>query len=562
MRFTITRKLYASFFAILILLFSVGILSQTVLKNTDEQYRFLLDDRVKKVMIVKDIINSQKEQAADIRGYILYRDTKYIEKYSAAEEIVLTKLKELDGMSNSQKGKELFGNLQPSLLAYNQFAREAIEAIKNGDEAKLAAVAAEASKSVDSINQSADAFMNYQVSLMNEAKAEIKRNQDTTTLMIWMLTIASVVIGGIISFLIGRSIAKPINIVSGSLRRISDGDLTIERIKVKSRDEIGEMVQYLNIMVEDLRNMVGRVNESAVEVAGQSQELSASSEESAAASQMMAELTQLNAAGSEKQLQAINKVTQSVEEMSNGFQQIAISNEGMLEATETVTSVIKEGSVSVQSSAKHMNELNIAMTQISQIVHELSQKSNEISNITGIINGIADQTNLLALNAAIEAARAGEAGKGFAVVADEVRILAEQSKLSSGQIAEMIQSIQQGTNNTMTSIEKGSGIVELSLASSQETLINFKHIEESVNNVGERIQTVAAATQQMNVVVQHILDAVEQVQEVAKQAAQSSVESSAATEEQVATMEQISGSAQSLAFLAEKLQAIISTFKV
>jgi len=562
MRFTVTKKLYASFLGILLLLLCIGILGQIVLKDTDKQYRYLLDERVSKVTQIKDIMNSQKDQTINIRGYLLYNDETFLEKYEEDKQNTLTQLEELKSTLTKEKGKQLFSGLEKGIKDYNALVQQVIDTKKNGEEEIALYLARQASRSVSEINHKSAALIKFQYELMNEASENIDKNLSSTTLTVWILTIVSFIIGGIIAFVIGRSIANPITLVSKSLERVSDGDLSIEKVNVKNRDEIGDMVQFLNKMVEDLRNIVSQVSDSAMEVAGQSEELSASSEESTAASQMIADISQISASGSETQLNAINDITVSVQEVAEGLNHIASSNEDMLKKTKEAVLYINEGSISVKNAVNQINELNHAMSDISNSVNSLNQKSNEIGTIIAIINGIADQTNLLALNAAIEAARAGEMGKGFSVVANEVRILAEQSKESSRQVAEMVQSMQASTKDTMTSIEKGNSIVELCLSSTAETFSSFEKIEEGANQAGMKTQIVVAATEQLNGVAQEILRAISEVQEVAKQAASSALESSAAIEEQTATMEEISASAQSLASLAENLQSIVSTFKV
>lgn len=562
MKQTVTKKLYFGFFSIIAILILMGLLSHLILKDIDDRYKFLIDDRVHKVTLIKDLMNNQKDQTIVLRGYLLYGSEQYLVSYENAKGLVEKSILELEGQIQSSEGQEILSRLKKSITDLNESTKKSIEAKSNGENEKALELAQEGRQQVEALNGVSNELIDFQNKSMDATLLEIEDKVAATEKFILITVIVSFLLGSVIAYFISRSITNPINLVRKALNEIAAGNLMIERVKVKNRDEIGTMVQDLNRMVEDLRDVVTKVNGSALEVASQSQELSASSEESTAASQMLAQIAQTNASGSEKQLSAIDEMSTVVTEMTQGINQIADSGLDMLAANQQAEDFIEKGLKTIEVSSNQMNELNVAMHEISGIVDALSEKSNEISNITNIINDIADQTNLLALNAAIEAARAGEAGKGFAVVADEVRRLAEQSKDSSSQIAKMISDIQHGINEAIFSIDKGNRVVDSNLASTAETLKSFNLIEESSNGVTEKIHSVASATNQLKLSADGILTAIKEVQVVAKESSNSSNEASAATEEQVATMEQISASAQSLSGLSEQLQSIVATFKI
>lgn len=562
MKLTVAKKMYFGFFSILALFLVVGYFSQGIIKKVDREYQFLIDDRIEKISIIKDIANNEKEHTVSFRGYLLYKNEESLESFENAKETVAQDLEKLEGLIREAEGKKIYDRMKMNIEMRNEITLQAIEAKSMGDDAKALTLASQGREFMDGFNEASTELIHFQNDLMDNTFASIKDDISAMTVFMIIVVIISLIIGSLLAFFISRSISKPINLVSETLEEIAAGNLTMEPLKIKNRDEVGNMVHHLNKMVNDLHEVVTKVNGSALEVASQSQELSASSEESSAASRMIAGIAQTNALGSEKQLSVVNDMSTSIAEMTDGMNQIASSSHEMLQANREAEDFIKKGLDHVEDSALQMNNLNMAMDEISRIVEKLSEGSNEISNITSIINSIADQTNLLALNAAIEAARAGEAGKGFAVVADEVRKLAEQSKDSSSQIAEMVTHIQLGIRGAVSSIDQGNRLVESNLASTQETLKSFGFIEESSKGVTEKIELVASATNQLKMVADGILIAIEQVQTVAKEASHSSSEASAAIEEQVATMEQISASAQSLSALSEQLQSIVTTFKI
>lgn len=216
----------------------------------------------------------------------------------------------------------------------------------------------------------------------------------------------------------------------------------------------------------------------------------------------------------------------------------------------------------VEKVVQQMEAIHESVKDASYMIESLGHRSDEISKIVGMITSIADQTNLLALNAAIEAARAGEHGKGFAVVADEVRKLAEESKKSAEQISSMIGVIQDETNKAVELMAAGNKKTASGMLQTQEVNDAFIQITGSVGNVSEKVQDVSTAVEQLSVSSAHIVQAVLQVKHFLIESMAASQESSAATEQQLAAMEEIASSSESLSHLSEELQALVRKFTV
>jgi methyl-accepting chemotaxis protein len=209
-----------------------------------------------------------------------------------------------------------------------------------------------------------------------------------------------------------------------------------------------------------------------------------------------------------------------------------------------------------------MNKIDESVKKTSALMHELNERSVEIRHIVDIISDIANQTNLLALNASIEAARAGEHGKGFAVVAHEVRKLAEKSKESSDQIAELLQGIGIGMDSAVKAMEEGSKEVKTGTEIAGQAGVAFQKIVISFQHVTEQVQEVSAAAEQMSAGSEEISASLEELSRIARNASESSQSVAASSEEQLAAVEEIAGSAATLREMAGTLQKEINKFKL
>ncbi|WP_238933462.1 methyl-accepting chemotaxis protein [Brevibacillus choshinensis] len=369
-------------------------------------------------------------------------------------------------------------------------------------------------------------------------------------------------IGIAVSWMFANRISKPVTAMAVSVQRVAAGDLTAEKIAVKSRDEIGQLANDFNAMTDNLRDLIQRVGASAEHVAATSEQLTASAEQTSKATEQIAVTMQEVASGSDEQARTVDDASKTVTSMSARLQQIAANTEQVSATVEEASRIVAGGNQAIGTAITQMSSINHTVTGLAASIKLLGQRSAEISNIVGVITTIAEQTNLLALNAAIEAARAGEHGRGFAVVADEVRKLAEQSAQSTKQITELIAAIQVDTNQAVgamesTTTEVAAGIEVVNVAGQ-----SFHEILRGIQEVVQQIQEVTAATSLMNQGAEQVVHSIDVIAQTAASTAFGTQNVSAAAEEQLASMEEISSSAASLSNMAEDLQALVQQFKV
>ncbi|QDH23351.1 methyl-accepting chemotaxis protein [Saccharibacillus brassicae] len=409
-----------------------------------------------------------------------------------------------------------------------------------------------------------DSLKALQASNIETAGAINEKSQsnldDITILVIGLIVLALALLVGI-GTLIARSIVRPVKELVRLLAQAENGDFTVKGTYV-STDEIGELSASFNQMTGKLQTVFGSVQESAYIVASSSEELSASAEQNSRASEHITQVVQELATGADHQSSKVEYSSRAITDITEHTRNIAAYTADMRRDVLHASEASSEGSRSIGEAGRQMNAISANVGSLSEAVQSLGRRSGEIEQITRVISEISGQTNLLALNAAIEAARAGEHGRGFAVVADEVRKLAEQSNNSTKQIAALIDLIRQDTDTTIRTMESTAGEVQSGLEIVGEAGRSFDKIERAVGEAVAQIGKVTETLERLSGGTGQVNDAIVDVQGIARESAMNTQNISAATEQQLASMEEISSSSQALAVLADDLQTIIKQFKI
>ena len=392
--------------------------------------------------------------------------------------------------------------------------------------------------------------------------AEATGALDALTMISLITIVVVLVIAAIFIAWFARRIAKPIQVLEGAANRIAGGDLTLAQINTTSNEEIGRLGQAFETMTKNLRGLIKQVSNATGQLASSSEELTASAQQSADASGSIAGSIQQIAYGSEKQLSAVNDTSAIVEEISATMEEVSATAAEMTTMSEQTATVSLAGKTSVDRAVTQMGAVSVGAKQAQTAAVELKASSAQIGEIVGLISTIAGQTNLLALNAAIEAARAGEQGRGFAVVADEVRKLAEQSETAARQIKTLV-----GSNHD--SIGKVVGAIDIAIQDITQGVelvnvagANFAAINDQIRQVTDQVGIIAKAISEAAVGSQRIVGSIKEVESASRNAAAEAQSVSAATEEQSASMEEIAASSQSLAKLATDLQVTVAKFRI
>ncbi|MBA1228197.1 HAMP domain-containing protein [Pseudomonas viridiflava] len=360
-----------------------------------------------------------------------------------------------------------------------------------------------------------------------------KREQDTAIVQLLSVALVVLLIGIFAAVIITRQITIPLNDTVIAARRIAGGDLTQDTATTR-QDELGLLQNTMQHMTVSLRGLIGGIGNGITQIATAAEELSAGSEQTSA--------------GVAQQKHEVDQVATAMNEMASTVQEVARNTEDASSAAKQASERAAHGSSVVQHATREIGQLAGEVKELGQAMQRLTEDSSKIGSVIDVIKAVAEQTNLLALNAAIEAARAGEQGRGFAVVADEVRSLAQRTQNSTTEIEALIQALQQGTG-------AASGLMDASLQRTEGTVVLARQAEQALVEINQSISTIeqmsqqiSAAAEQQSAVTDEINRSVLSVRDIADQSAAATEQSAASTVE--------------LARLGSDLQNMVARFRI
>jgi len=456
----------------------------------------------------------------EVRGYTATTNAETEQKAVGQIDAAIASLKSLNAQFAATQ-QDALRQLESALTSY----RSALMAYKN---ANTDAVQARKEMTDQGTTIVALSEQLYQIQLdrRDAESAQARTFQLISTLL-------ALLVGVIAAVIITRQITRPLQETLAVVERIASGDLT-QNVTVTRRDELGVLQQGIARMGVTLRDLISGIRDGVTQIASAAEELSA--------------VTEQTSAGVNSQKVETDQVATAMHEMTATVQEVARNAEEASQAAAAADGEAREGDKVVNEAIAQIERLASEVVRSTEAMSVLQQESDKIGSVMDVIKAVAEQTNLLALNAAIEAARAGEAGRGFAVVADEVRGLAQRTQKSTEEIEGLVAGLQNGTQQVSAVMSNSRALTDSSVALTRKAGASLENITRTVSNIQSMNQQIAAAAEQQSAVAEEISRSIINVRDVSEQTAAASDETAASSVE--------------LARLGGQLQQMVSHFRV
>jgi methyl-accepting chemotaxis protein len=477
-----------------------------------------------------------RKQVQSASGYVFNGDQPSLDQYGQDKKDVAQQLGELSKMLSTEKGKSLLDKIQQSSNRISAITDQEI-AFKRESRAYEANDLASGPKTQETLKgfatdcQELESWEDKlgQEELNLEHQTESEANKVTLSLVA-----CGLLLGMLIATFIGRSITASLASMLRMIKKVSAKDLAAEDVEVTSGDEIGQAEVALNSMKNTLHQMVQSITATAEHLASASEEISAGASQSVETARVQSDQTL--------------QVATAMQQMSSTVHQVSEHSQKAADSSHKAAQAARQGGAVVEQTLSTMRSIANSSKTVAARIATLGKSSEEIGKIVAVIDDLADQTNLLALNAAIEAARAGEQGRGFAVVADEVRKLAERTTQATQGIGTMIESIQTETRNAVQAIELGSRDVEVGVEKTSASGAALKEIIQMSEQVGDMISQIATAATEQSSATEQVNSNVSQI--------------SSLTQGASLAAEQTAKACSDLSAMALDLQNLVNQFKL
>lgn len=562
----IRGRIILAFSVLMAIILVMQILSYVNITKLQTSLREFADENLAQQMQINSLASDIAKLSSHEQTYLLTGDDKNLTQFEETQEIINNNLKTVQGsFENQEEELKLVAMIQQFYMNYLSYSKSTIEVRqKYGYDNAAKMFKSSGSQSFKSyIDESTEKLIVILQQRNEETIKELEQFALASKISFFILAAVAMALTISLGYILSKSIRRNTIAINNSILDIAQagGDLT-RRVKVKTKDEFAEIAGSTNILIDSISTLIKRVSNLAENVSGSSEELMALADENARTIDSIANSTTDIAGDSHEILSSIGKAANEMQNLESSMYEL---NDKALEVQLAATAMQQAahlGSDSVTQSSNVMLEIEETMASTSATVENLGRKSDDITSIIGTITAIAEQTNLLALNAAIEAARAGEHGRGFAVVADEVRKLAEQSQRAASEVSTIVGSIQSEVNSIIAQNQTGVQKVIRGVEVTNETTDSLQNILQQTEKTSEILTTMVSQIEQTLTNSQDVTASFVHVSAIAENTAINTERSAAAATQGSASMQEINASAVELAAQADDLRSVVGQFKI
>jgi len=541
MRLPIGKKLFGTF-ALIFSFFGVSVLVvHGRVADLRARLQAMAQVRTPAATAMTDIRIANQRMQATLYAYMFIENSaanrQIIEQQRKRIDDDLARLKDLSRRFQREENKQQISNIADRQAELNALMNKILVEAGGSEAERQHAIQLLKSQAVPKANAIRDLGKDFAKSFEEQAQADNAAVEDSERSIVWALGLGlliAVALGAAVGWKITHHLVNPLRSAGARMSAIASGDLAGSELFCDSRDEVQDLTSAINQMQGGLREILQKVASSAEHMASASEEIAAT--------------TASMAMGSASQKDQVHQIATAMQEMSATVHEVSENSAKAAGSARQAADTACQGGTIVEDTITRMRSIAEAVRETAHKVQDLGKRSDQIGRIVSVIDDIADQTNLLALNAAIEAARAGEQGRGFAVVADEVRKLAERTTQATREIAQMIEMVQSETRSAVGQMQAGTQQVEQGVEATGRAGESLRRIIEQAEHVGNVISQIAMAASQQSSATDQVNTSMDQINSLVAESAEGARQSAQSCEQ--------------LSALALELQNIVSRFKL
>lgn len=556
---SIRAKILAGFAVTIVLMLVLSFYTINSINKTNDSVKQILEQEMALLTVDEKLSTNMNKRTSLMRGFMLYEDESYRQEFEDETDISIALENQALELSDSEKLDELISKK----IEWGMLTDEALAAYDNGDMESVREIMVGQAQPIEKeLVAGFSELAEEREKEINTIGQEAIGNGERVAIIGIIIMILVAVLSVVVAYLTSNNIVKPLNVVMQRMQSISAGDLSSEPLEITEKDETGKLSISMNKMQKTVKSVMKGIAKASEDLSSHSEELNQSASEVKSGSEQVAITMQELATGSETQATTASNLAIVMENFTKKVQSTNKSGEKIKESSMGVLTMTSEGKQYMEDSSRQMAKIDEIVQDAVAKMTTLDNQTQEINNLVVIIQKIADQTNLLALNAAIEAARAGEHGRGFAVVADEVRKLAEQVAVSIADITGFVEKIQAESKRVSDSLQTGYVEVEEGTSQIAKTGQTFNQINASVTTMVDGIKGISDNLESIKVNSEVMNSSIEEIASVSEESAAGVEQTSAASQQITSSMEEVAGSSEQLANLAENLTEMVSHFKL